>query len=135
MTMPMIFVKLPVQDVSAAREFYGALGFGVNEAFSDERTVSVVIDDNIVVQLITRELFAQYVPAEVGNPAQVTTVVTALTANSRAEVDELVAKAGAGGKVGPAAETDGGWTYQRTFTDPDGHVWEVVFLEQHHVVN
>src|SRR3954447_20774839 len=109
--MPMIFVKLPVQDLSTAREFYAALGYGINEAFSDDRTVSVVIDDNIVIQLITRELFAQYMPTEVGKPSQVTTVVTVLTANSRAEVDELVAKAGAGGgRIGPAAETDGGWT-------------------------
>ncbi|MGS0684329.1 VOC family protein [Nakamurella sp. GG22] len=71
-----------------------------------------------------------------GNPARVATLVNALTAGTRAEVEELVAKAGAaGGKVGSATESDGGWTYQRTFSDPDGHVWEVVFLEQHHVVN
>lgn len=132
----MIFVKLPVQDLPAARQFYGALGFSFNEAFSDERIVSVVVDDNIVVQLVVRELFASYAPAEVGNPGQVTTVINALTAGSRAEVDELVARAGdAGGIIGPSTEADGGWTYQRSFRDLDGHVWEVVCLEQHHVVN
>ena len=45
--MQMIFVRLPVADLVAAREFYGALGFGFNEAFSDERTVSVVVDENM----------------------------------------------------------------------------------------
>ena len=134
--MRMIFVRLPVADLLVARQFYGALGFGFNEAFSNERTVSVVVDENIVIQLVTRDLFAQYVPAGVGDPEQVTTVVIALTAGTRAEVDDLVAKASAaGGVVGPTTESDGGWTYQRAFSDLDGHVWEVLCLEQHHVVN
>lgn len=134
--MPMIFVKLPVQELAAARGFYTSLGYSINEAFSDDRIVSVVVDDHIVVQLITHDLFAEHVPAQAGNPLRVTTVVMGLTADTRAEVDELVSKAAAaGGKVGSAIESDDGWTYQRTFTDLDGHVWQVLCLEQHHVVN
>src|SRR3712207_3703606 len=81
-----------VSDLAAAKAFYGGLGFGFNEQFSDERTASVVVADNIVVMLLTRDRFADFVPegAEVGDPAKTTTVLNALSAESRQEADELL---------------------------------------------
>jgi len=57
----MIFVNLPVRDLVASRAFYTALGFSINEFSSDDRTVSVVVDDTIVVALHTRDRFAELV--------------------------------------------------------------------------
>ena len=131
----MIFVNLPVQDLAVAREFYGALGFGFHEHFSDEHRAAVVVDDSIVVMLHDRELFADLVAGQVADPARATTVVHSLTVSSRQEVDELVQKAlGAGG--GSWLPTGGDDSrYQGSFTDPDGHAWEVVMLGQEHVIN
>jgi predicted lactoylglutathione lyase len=130
----MIFLSLPVADLPRARAFYEALGFRINEYSSDERTAYVVVDDNIVVTLQTRDRFAEVVGAEAGAPSR-PTAIPCLTVEDRAEVDDLVAKAvGAGG--GPwsdAEERDA--RYTGSFTDPDGNIWQVLWLDQLHVVN
>ena len=129
--MRWIFVNLPVSDLAAAKAFYGGLGFGFNEQFSDERTASVVVADNIVVMLLTRDRFADFVPegAEVGDPAKATTVLNALSAASRQEADDLLARAlASGGRPWQPAQ-DHGYMYGVSFTDPDGHVWEVVWMD------
>ncbi len=131
----MIFVTLPVRDLPASRVFYEALGFRVNEHSSDETTAALVVDDTIVVKLVTREAFADLVTGEVGNPAAATSVVNCLTVTARAAVDELVARAlASGGKPWlPAREAE--TTYTGSFTDPDGHVWQLLWMDQLHVVN
>jgi predicted lactoylglutathione lyase len=131
----MLFVKLPVRDLGAARAFYEALGFRVEETSSDEGEASVVLGDDQVLSLQTRERFAGLLPGEPGDPAQGPTAVHALTADSREEVDDRLARAAAaGGRPGsPAREEDA--RYTGSFADPDGNVWEVVWIDQLHVVN
>jgi hypothetical protein len=126
-----IFVNLPVSDLAASRTFYSGLGFGFNEQFSDERTASVVVADNIVVMLLTRDRFADFLPegAEVGDPAKTTTVLNALSAGSREEADDLLARALASGGRAWMPAQDHGFMYGVSFTDPDGHVWEAVWMD------
>ncbi len=130
----MIFVSLPVKDLGRARTFYEALGFRINEHSSDDRTAAVVVDENIVVTLQTRDRFAEVTGAESGDPSRPTSV-PCLTVEDRADVDDLVAKAAAagGGSWAPAAEEAA--RYTGSFTDPDGNVWQVLWLDQLHVVN
>ena len=131
----MIFVTLPVRDLPASRAFYEALGFRVNEHSSDETTAALVVDDAIVVKLLTREAFADLVTGGVGDPAASTTVVNCLRVDAREAVNELVARAlASGGKPWlPAADDE--TTYTGSFTDPDGHVWQLMWMDQLHVVN
>lgn len=132
--MRMIFVSLPVEDLARARAFYEGLGFRINEHSSDDRTASVVVDENIVVTLQTCDRFAELTGAEAGDPSR-PTAIPCLTVEDRSEVDELVAKAlgAGGGSWRPAAESDA--RYTGSFTDPDGNVWQVLWLDQLHVVN
>jgi hypothetical protein len=124
-----IFVNLPVTDLARAKAFYAGLGFTFNEQFSDERTASVVIEENIVVMLLTRDRFADFVPGPVGDPAQATSVINALSASSREEVDDLLARAlASGGKPWQPAQ-DHGFMYGTSFTDPDGNVWEAIWMD------
>jgi predicted lactoylglutathione lyase len=84
-----------------------------------------------VVMLLTRDRFADFLPegAEVGDPATTTTVLNALSAESRQEADELLARAlASGGKAWMPAQ-DHGFMYGVSFSDPDGHVWEVVWMD------
>jgi len=127
----MLFVTLPVQDLHAARSFYESLGFPVNEHSSDGHTAAVVVDHNIVVKLLTRDWFA----GPVGDPTGGPTVVNCLAVEDRPQVDALVATALASGGRPWAPARDDDTTYTGSFTDPDGHVWQVMWMDQLHVVN
>ncbi len=127
--MRMIFVNLPVADLERAKAFYAGLGFVNNAQFSDETAAAMVVEDNIVVMLLTPEKFAGFVAGAVGDPAQATSVLHALSAGSREEVDDLYARAiAAGGKPWLPAQ-DHGFMYGTSFTDPDGNVWESVWMD------
>ena len=125
----MIFVNLPVTDLDRAKAFYEAVGFANNPQFTDEHAAAMVVEENIVVMLLTRQRFADFVTGPVGDPTEATSVVNALSAASKEEVDELLAKAlAAGGKPWKPAQ-DHGFMYGTSFTDPDGHVWETVWMD------
>jgi predicted lactoylglutathione lyase len=132
--VPMLFLNLPVRDLAASRAFYTSLGFSINEYSSDDGTLSVVVDDTIVVALHARERFAELIDGEVGDPAQATSVVATLTLDSRADVDDLVDKAlVAGGQPRRSSQNDDD-AYTMGFTDPDGNAWLVTFLSPRHVI-
>ena len=125
----MLFVNLPVTDLARADAFCGALGFRRNDQFSDDGAVSYVVEENIVVMLLTRERFADFVPGRVGDPAEATSVLHCLSAGSREEVDHLVSAAVAsGGKPWMPAQ-DSGAMYGSSFADPDGNAWEVMWMD------
>jgi len=130
----MLFINLPVQDLPTAREFYTALGFGLHEHFSDERSAAVSIDDTLALLLHTRDRFAELVPGEVGDPAKAPTVFHRLTVDSRDEVDDLVGKALAAGGRPWLPFADGEASYSGSFTDPDGNAWEITWLDQLHTI-
>jgi hypothetical protein len=131
----MIFVTLPVRDLAAARAFYEALGLRIEENSSDEHSAAVVVDATITVRLMTREAFAGLVPGQVGDPAAGTTVVNVLAVDSRADVDDLVSRAAsAGGRSSRPVSRDEA-SYTGSFTDPDGHVWQVTAMEPVHVID
>ena len=128
--MRTIFVNLPVTDLERSKAFYTALGFTNNAQFSDETAAAMVIEENIVAMLLTREKFAGFVPdGRVGDPAQGPSVLLALSAGSREECDDALGKAlAAGGKPWQPAQ-DHGFMYGTSFADPDGNVWEVTWMD------
>ena len=127
--MRMIFVNLPVKSAENSRRFFAALGFMHNPQFSDERTTAVVIDENIILMLLEKERFKDFVSGPISDATKATEVLNALSCSSRNEVDELAAKAlAAGGKAWMPAQ-DHGFMYGRSFQDPDGHVWELTWFD------
>ncbi|MQW85851.1 VOC family protein [Sinorhizobium saheli] len=127
--MRMIFVNLPVKDLKASRTFFSTLGFTFNEQFSDDTAACMVIDDNIFAMLLTEPKFRDFIIGEISDTARGTEVITALSAGSRAECDDMFAKAiAAGGKPWKPA-LDYGFMYGISFQDLDGHVWEFMWMD------
>jgi predicted lactoylglutathione lyase len=125
----MIFVNLPVEDVTASRAFYTGLGFTVNEQFSDDQVTAVVVSDQIVVMLLERPRFEEFLQGtRIADAHRTTEVLNALSAASREEVDRFVERAVAHGGKARRPYTEGGM-YGQSVTDPDGHVWEVFVME------
>lgn len=127
--MRMIFVNLPVKDLKASRSFFAALGYTFNEQFSDDTAACTVISDNIFVMLLTEPKFRNFITGEISDTSKGTEVITALSASSRAECDDLLAKALAAGAKPWKPDIDYGFMYGISFQDLDGHVWEYMWMD------
>ena len=125
----MIFVNLPVKDLAAATRFYEAIGCVKNEQFSDHQASSMAWSDSIVFHLLTREYFATFTPRPVADARQATGMLIALSCDSREAVDAITeAAARTGGTADIRAPQDHGFMYSRAFADPDGHVFEPLWM-------
>ncbi|HPI94331.1 MAG TPA: lactoylglutathione lyase [Deltaproteobacteria bacterium] len=128
--MKSIYIGLPVTNLVASTQFYEALGFKKNARFSDETTSTMVWSDTITFQLQTHDKFKGWVSKEVVDARTTSGVLLTLSQDSRNDVDAIVkAAAEAGGKAGTRAPIDMGWLYNRSFEDPDGHMFEAVWLD------
>jgi predicted lactoylglutathione lyase len=128
--MRMIFVNLPVKNLTASRTFFAELGFNFNRGFSDETCACMVVDQNIYVMLLAEERFRDFINGGINDAADTTEVINCLSADTRQQVDELVARAiSAGGKPWKPAIEEGPM-YGGSFQDLDGHVWELMHMEQ-----
>ena len=118
-----LFINLPITDVARTRAFYTALGFEVNENFSNENAVAVILGDNQFAMLLKREFFQTFTQLELADPAKYVQCLLAIQFDDRKDVDTIVEAAIANGSGEPHPPEDMGFMYQRAFSDPDGHGW------------
>ena len=125
----LIFVNLPVADLARAKAFYEAVGARNEPMFTDETAACMVFSETIHVMLLTHDKYRMFTSKAIADARETSEVLIAITLESRAEVDDIAEKAvAAGGREARPAE-DHGWMYSRAFEDPDGHVWEPVWMD------
>ena len=126
----LIFVNLPVADLPRAVGFYEAVGAVKNPQFSDETAACMVFSETIHAMLLTHDKFRQFTTKTIPDARATCQVLLCLSADSRAEVDSTVERAVAsGGAADPGPKQDHGFMYGRSFEDPDGHIWEVMWMD------
>lgn len=126
----MIFLNLPVTDLVRSTAFYQAVGASKNPQFSDNTASCMVLSDTIHVMLLTHDKFRQFTPKKIADAKTSNQVLICLSADSRDAVDDIVGKAaGAGGSADPSPKADFSFMYGRSFEDPDGHMWEVMWMD------
>ena len=125
-----IFVNLPVKDLQKSIAFFTHLGYTFNPQFTDDKATCMIISENIFAMLLVEERFRDFTKKDIADAHKTTEVLIALDAESRENVDDLVRKAvEAGGSI-YAEPQDHGWMYQHSFADPDGHQWEVLYMDE-----
>lgn len=126
----MIFVNLPVSDLQKSRAFLEALG-AVNEPrFTDETAACMTFSDSIHVMILTHDKFRQFTPRPIADANAGSEVLLCLSSDSRESVDTAVERAVAsGGTADPAPKQDYGVMYGRSVADPDGHIWEIMWMD------
>jgi uncharacterized protein len=123
------FVNLPVKDLARSRAFFTELGFAFNDDFADENTNCLVLSEQAFVMLHVEPVFEQYAQRPPTDPATAREVLVGLSAASREDVDETIAKVpGAGGEV-VSEPIDQGPMYMQAFEDPDGHRWSLNYMD------
>lgn len=126
----MIFINLPVTDLDKSKAFYEAVGAANNPAFTDETAACMVFSDVIHTMLLTHEKWATFTAKTIPDAHTTAQVLLCVSADSRDAVDGQVDKAvKAGGKADPTPTQDYGFMYGRSFEDPDGHIWEVMWMD------
>ena len=125
-----IFVNLPVKDLSRTVEFFNRLGFTFNPQFTDENATCMIINDNIFVMLLVEKFFKTFTKKEICDTTKNTEVIIALSTESREKVDEMMQNVfEAGGKESREPQ-DHGWMYGRSFQDINGHLWEIIYMDE-----
>jgi uncharacterized protein len=123
-----IFVNLPVKDLKRAVAFYTKLGYTFNPQFTDENATCMIVGENLFVMLLVEKFFGSFTSKAIVDTSKATEVLTCVSCDSKAQVDELVARArAAGGKV-PRQPQDHGFMYSHGYEDLDGHTWELVHM-------
>ena len=126
----MIFVNLPVRDLKASTAFYVALGGSVNPQFSGDKSTSLVFSEAIHVMLLTHDHYRDFTNRPIGDARSESQALLAITADTRAEVDAAIATAkAAGGRPDPNPKQDHGFMYGRSVEDPNGYIWEVIWMD------
>lgn len=126
----LIFVNLPVQDVTASRRFWEGLGYSFSEQFREDDTAECLqISDTIFAMLLSRQFYATFTDKPVHDPRQASAALLCLSAPSREAVDRLADAAVAAGGTEPRPATDQPPMYSRCFEDLDGHTWEVLHMD------
>ena len=126
----MVFINLPVADLKASIDFYAAIGAVNNPHFTDETAAMMSFSDAVNVMLLTHDKWRQFTTKTIPDAKTHAQVLIALSRESREAVDAITAAAATAGAVcDPTPGQDYGWMYGRSFEDPDGHIWEVSWMD------
>ena len=126
----MIFVNLPVSDLAKSRAFLEALG-AVNEPrFTDDTAACMTLSESIHVMLLTHDKFRQFTPRPIADANKGSEVLLCLSSDSPESVDLTIERGvAAGGTADPCPKQDYGVMYGRSVSDPDGHIWEIMWMD------
>ncbi|QCK85960.1 lactoylglutathione lyase [Phreatobacter aquaticus] len=125
-----IFVNLPVSDLARSTTFYEALGGTRNPQFSNEGGACIVFSDTVYAMLLTHARYGEFTTRPIADARATSAGLYALSCDSIAEVDAVVASgASGGGRADPNTKQDHGFMYGRSVEDPDGHVWEIFWMD------
>jgi predicted lactoylglutathione lyase len=124
-----MFVNLPVRDLKRSVDFFTRLGFTFEPRFTDENATCMIVGEDAFVMLLVEPFFRTFTRRQLCDTRTHSEGLFAISADSRAEVDRLVrtaVDAGGGYAVDPQ---DHGSMYGWSFYDPDGHHWEVFWMD------
>lgn len=124
-----IFINLPVADLPLSMEFYSKIGFVNNPVFTDETAACMVLSDEIYVMLLTHAKFAMFSNKKIIDAKTSTGVINSLSFDTLEEVNTMADAALNAGGEEPNPPKDYGFMQQRSFTDPDGNHWEVIYMD------
>ena len=132
----MLFPNLAVKDLDRSVAFFKGLGFTFDERFTDETATAMVVNEQATVMLLTEAKFKEFTEKDLVDSRTQTETIIAVSADSREDVDAFADQALATGGSPANEPMDMDFMYARSFHDPDGHQWEIVWmnpaaLEQH----
>ena len=123
-------MNLPVKDLNKTIEFFTKLGFSFDPQFTDENATCMIVGEDIFIMLLVEKFFKTFTKKEICDTAQNTEMIVALSAESREKVDQMINKVVEAGGTEYREPQDHGWMYERSFEDINGHIWEILYMDE-----
>lgn len=124
-----VFINLPTADLDRSKAFFEGVGWRIEPNFTDQNAACVVVDEGIFLMILTTKFYETFTDKPIVDPAKAIQVQTALSRDSREEVDALMEKALASGGAEPRPAQEYGFMYSRDFEDPDGNLFSAVWMD------
>ena len=124
-----LFVNLPVRNLDKTVEFFTALGFSFNPEFTDENATCMIVNDGAYVMLLVESYFKTFTSKSIAATADTAEAIMSFSLESREAVDEVIRTALTSGGTASEEAQDYGFMYTHSFQDPDGHLWEVFWMD------
>ncbi|WKA53029.1 VOC family protein [Planococcus shixiaomingii] len=124
------WINLPVKDLQKSKSFFSALGFTLNERFSDSEEMAgiVVGDHSVMVMLFPEETFQSFTNNSLTDTSSSTEVLLSISADTREEVNEMISKVESAGGTVFAGPGERNGMYGAGFCDVDGHRWNLLIM-------
>lgn len=127
-----LWINLPVKDLARSIGFFSKIGFAAlpGPGNSKQSASFTIGQKKIVLMLFVEDAFSGFTNHALSDTATGTEVLFSLGADSREQVDDMAARArSAGGTVFSEPREANGFMYGCGFCDPDGHRWNVLFMD------
>ncbi|MEX6689270.1 VOC family protein [Danxiaibacter flavus] len=125
-----IYVNIPVKDLDRSIQFFTALGFMFNPQFTNKNATCMIISEDIFAMLLTEPFFKTFTKKEICDSSKNIEAIMALSVDNKSKVDDIVDNAIKAGGTSPKDTQNDGWMYSRSFEDPDGHLWEIFYMDE-----
>jgi uncharacterized protein len=79
---------------------------------------------------LVEKLFKIFTKKEICDTSKNTEVIVALSVEGREKVDKMINKAIEAGGREYREPQDHGWMYRRSFEDINGHIWEIIYMDE-----
>jgi predicted lactoylglutathione lyase len=127
-----IWINLPVKDLARSVTFFTEIGFARNLGpGNSEQSASFTLGEKkVVLMLFAQDVFSGLTNNALSSTTKGTEVLFSLGADSRDQVNDIANRArSAGGTVFGEPQESNGFMYGCGFCDPDGHRWNVLFMD------
>ncbi len=128
-----IWINLPVKDITASKKFFSSIGFfrlHPAHEHNDHMGAIQAGDNNVMVMLFPEKVFESFTQTGISDTKQFAEALFSFTAVNKEEVDEMAKNVKhAGGTVFAEPGEKDGWMYGCGFADPDGHRWNMLYMD------
>ena len=127
-----LWINLPVKDINISIDFFTKLGFTFNPQHANSGNSACLLagEKKTVIMLFEESVFKSFTNKDITDTSKSREVLLSIGANSKEAVDEIARKAiESGGNSNHKASEMTTWMYACNFSDPDGHMWNVLYMD------
>ncbi len=126
-----LWINLPVKNLENSVRFFKEIGFINNSAELDNKESFRLEIGKVVVMLFSESKFRDFIHYELSNPKRGSEMLLSVELDSREGVDKIFENVtSAGGTEFAQPKEKDGWLYGAGFLDPDGHRWNLLYMDR-----